>query len=109
MIRNHVSWSEELCQRLSAESDFEITTQPILSLFTFRYKPENLSGEDISEKLDAVNLALVNTINDDGRIYLTQTMHDGMLVIRFMCGQFDMTHEDINIAYQVITTIARDL
>ena len=102
MIRNHVNWSEELCTRLGNESDFEITTQPILSLFTFRHAPKNAPTD-----LDAVNLALVNAINDDGRIYLTQTMHDGILTIRFVCGQFDMTHEDIDTAFDVITSIAR--
>ena len=103
MIRNHVKWSTELCTRLDNESDFEITTQPILSLFTFRYIPKNAAID-----LDAVNLGLVNAINDDGRIYLTQTMHDGKLVIRFVCGQFDMTHDDIEIAFDVITSIARE-
>lgn len=102
MIRNHVAWSEELCERLNAEPDFQITTQPILSLFTFRFNPD----QDASD-LDKLNLDLVNAINDDGRIYLTQTMHDGILVIRFMCGQFDMEHNDINIAFEVITSMAR--
>lgn len=102
MIRNHVDWSKELCERLNAEDDFEITTQPILSLFTFRFKPKQGNLD-----LDKLNLDLVNTINDDGRIYLTQTNHDGILVIRFMCGQFDMQHDDINIAFDVITSLAR--
>ena len=102
MIRNHIKWSEELCNRLSDETDFQITTQPILSLFTFRYRPEQSQRD-----LDKLNLDLVNDINNDGRIYLTQTVHDGMLVIRFMCGQFDMTHNDIDIAFDVITTLAR--
>ena len=103
MIRNHVSWSAELCARLDDEPDFEITTKPILSLFTFRYIPKNAAID-----LDAVNLILVNAINNDGRIYLTQTMHDGQLVIRFVCGQFDMTHDDIEIAFDVITSVARE-
>jgi len=102
MIRNHVNWSAELCARLDDEPDFEITTQPILSLFTFRYISKKTAID-----LDAVNLRLVNAINDDGRIYLTQTMHDEQLVIRFVCGQFDMTHDDIEIAFDVITSIAR--
>ncbi len=104
MIRNHVNWSEELCERLAAEDDFEITTQPILSLFTFRFKPQNNTQD-----LDTLNRALVDAINDDGRIYLTQTLHDGMLVIRFVCGQFDMCHDDINVAFDVITEVARKL
>jgi len=104
MIRNHVTWSVELCERLKSEDDFEIVTQPILSLFTFRYKP-SIEGVNI----DDVNKQLVDAINDDGRIYLTQSVHDGLQVIRFMTGQFDMTHEDINIAYDVITEVARGL
>lgn len=104
MIRNHVSWSEELCARLDAEDDFEITTQPVLSLFTFRYKPNNNASD-----LNSLNLEMINAINDDGRIYLTQTMHNDQLVIRFVCGQFDMTHDDIDIAYDTITSIARAL
>lgn len=104
MIRNHVKWSEELCARLDAADDFEIVTQPILSLFTFRYKPA-----DSKIELDELNRQLVDAINDDGRIYLTQSVHDGVFVIRFMTGQFDMTHEDINIAFDVIVEIAESL
>jgi len=104
MIRNHVKWSEELCVRLEKEPDFEIVTQPILSLFTFRYTPIN---PDVD--LDEVNRRLVDAINDDGRIYLTQSLHDGVIVIRFMTGQFDMAHEDIKIAFDVIVEIARRL
>lgn len=104
MIRNHVLWSEELCVRLANESDFEIVTQPILSLFTFRYTPAT-EGVD----LDEVNRNLVDAINDDGRIYLTQSIHEGVIVIRFMTGQFDMTHNDIKIAYDVIIDVARGL
>jgi len=104
MIRNHINWSVELCERLEQEDDFEIVTQPILSLFTFRYKP---AGDGLN--VDEINKQLVDAINDDGRIYLTQSHHDGIQVIRFMTGQFDMTHADIEIAYDVITEVARGL
>ncbi|MDE1995876.1 MAG: aspartate aminotransferase family protein, partial [Rhizobiaceae bacterium] len=33
MIRNHVAWSGNLAKRLVAEPDFEVVTQPFLSLF----------------------------------------------------------------------------
>ncbi len=106
MIRNHVDWSEQLAVQLAGESDFSITTQPILSLFTFRYTPSQVSNAD---ELDELNRQLVTAINDDGRIYLTQSLHDGLVVIRFMCGQFDMQASDIDIAFEVITEIARKL
>ncbi len=102
-LRNHVNWSVELHDRLASEPDFRIVTPPMWSLWTFRYEPEG------DTNLDDLNLRLVNAINDDGRIYLTQTRVDGDLVIRFQAGQFETTEEDVMMAYDVITEIARRL
>ena len=101
MIRNHVRWSEMLAARLAKEVDFKITSAPMLSLFSFRHHPEGAAD------LDRHNLRLVNSINDDGRIYLTQTRLDGNLVIRFQAGSFDMAEADADTAFEVITEIAR--
>ncbi|KSV91127.1 pyridoxal-dependent decarboxylase [Sinorhizobium sp. GL28] len=98
MIRNHVRWSEQIAERLAEHKDFEIVTQPMLSLFSFRHRSQGNS--------DAHNIALVNAINDDGRIYLTQTRVDGHVAIRFQAGQFDMTEEDADTAFEVITEVA---
>lgn len=103
MLRNHVRWSEALCERLRNAPDFEIITEPVLSLFTFRFAPKG------ARDLDALNLALVNAINDDGRIYITQTRTGGQLVIRFQAGQFDCTEDDVMMAYDVITELAAAL
>ena len=103
MLRNHVKWSEELCERFRATPDFEIITDPVLSLFTFRYAPKSTTD------LDALNQRLVDRVNDDGRIYITQTRTKGALVIRFQAGQFDATRDDVMMAYDVITEIAATL
>ncbi len=91
-LRNHVAWSRALADRLRADPVFEIVTEPVLSLFTFR-----LAGRD-----DAAQLAFVNRVNDDGRIYLTQTKVDGRMVVRFQVGQFDATEADVLFAGDVI-------
>ncbi len=102
-IRNHVAWSRELAERLRARPEFEIVTEPMLSLFTFRRRPARLRGD--AAALDAHNLRLLNAINDDGRIYLTQTKVDGALVIRFQAGSFDCAREDVALAHDVIVEI----
>lgn len=99
MIRNHVAWSEKLAKRLEAEPDFEIVTEPVLSLFSFRH----MGVGDLDER----NLDLVRRINDDGRIYLTQSRVDGKVMIRFQAGQFEMTEADADTAFDVITELAR--
>jgi aromatic-L-amino-acid decarboxylase len=83
--------------------DFEIVSETMLSLFSFRHLA--VSGIDADEH----NLRLVNAINDDGRIYLTQTRVDGTVAIRFQVGQFETTAEDVNMAFTVICDCARSL
>jgi aromatic-L-amino-acid decarboxylase len=100
MIRNHVRWSGKLAARLAETPDFRVTTGPMLSLFSFRHEPKTISD------LDAHNLRLINAINDDGRIYLTQTRVDGQLVIRFQAGAFDAAEADVDEAFGVIIDIA---
>lgn len=102
MIRNHVNWAHALCERLRAESDIQIVTEPVLSLFTFRHVPNELSGE----ALNTHNLELLQRINDDGRIYLTQTSHAGAIAIRFQAGQFDTEEMDFDIAFNTIRELA---
>lgn len=103
MIRAHVAWARELAGLIAQEPGFELTTAPILSLFTFRYAPEG-AGD-----LDALNARLVERINDDGRTYLTQTRHDNRFVIRFQVGQTTTTREDVMIAWDAVREIAAGL
>jgi aromatic-L-amino-acid decarboxylase len=103
MIRDHVAWSRALCQRLRETENFEIVTEPAYSLFSFRHVPDGVSD------LDALNLKLVEAINADGRIYLTQTRVDGRVAIRFQVGQFECTEADVMSAYDVIADVASHL
>jgi len=95
MIRIHVVWARQLAERV-AHRGFEVATPPIPSLFSFCLK-----GGD-----DAAILALVQAINDDGRIYLTQTRVAGQLAIRFVAGAFAMTKADADIACRMIVELA---
>lgn len=107
-IRNHVAWAGGLADKMREHGDFEIVTDPILALFTFRYKPAAL-GDASNEDMDALNARLVETINDDGRIYLTQTAHEGRFAIRFQVGQTNTTREDVDMAWDVIRELAGEL
>ena len=92
-IRNHVAWAVEACEALRALPGITITTEPRLSLFTFALETE------------AATEALLNRINDDGRIYLTQTRHKGRYMIRVQVGQFDCTREDVMMIPQVVAAL----
>jgi aromatic-L-amino-acid decarboxylase len=100
MIRNHIAWAARVEKALAEDSRFEIVTKPFLSLFTFRPKPAKGDPDD------AFVQAFLDAINNDGRLYLTQTRVSGRLVIRFQAGQFDMTEADADTAVEVLKEFA---
>ena len=92
-IRNHVAWATALAADLSKIPGLRIVTEPSLSLFSFALAD------------DAATESLLNRINDDGRVYLTQTRVKGALVIRVQVGQFDCTQDDV----MMVSKVVRDL
>jgi aromatic-L-amino-acid/L-tryptophan decarboxylase len=95
-IRNHVAWAEMAAERIAAVPGLEVGTGPVLSLFTFAHR----DGDEATR-------ALLTRLNDDGRVYLTQTVHEGRFLIRLVTGQFDQTREDVEAACAVIEEYAR--
>jgi aromatic-L-amino-acid decarboxylase len=102
-IRDHIAWAGELAETIAAAPDFEIVTPPILSLFTFRYAPP-ATGE---EERDRLNATLIEALNDDGRIYVTQTTHEGRFVIRFQVGATTTERADVLGAWEVVRELAK--
>lgn len=92
IIRDHIRWSTGLCERLRNTPGVEIVTEPSLSLFSFRR----------AGATDDETQAAINKINDEGRIYLTQTRVRDRIAIRFQAGSFTLTEPDIDMAYDVI-------
>ena len=105
MLRDHIAWAAELAETIRGEPDFELTTPPTLALLTFRYRPRGID-DDV---LDRLNERLLNALNDDGRVYLTQTRVRGRYVIRCAIGQLYTTRAHVQRAWQVITATAREL
>lgn len=93
-IRNHVIWAQASAKALATLPGVSIITPPALSLFTFALD----SGDAATERLLA-------RINDDGRIYLTQTRAMGRYVIRVQVGQFDCTAEDVAMIARVVAEL----
>lgn len=98
-IRNHIRWTQEAADSIGALPGFEIVTSPNFSLFTFRYAPPRGNADEATREL-------IERINRDGRIYLTQTIHEGKFVIRFTVGQFETTQEDVEMAVAVLKELA---
>jgi aromatic-L-amino-acid decarboxylase len=98
-IRDHVAWVAELEALIAATPGFEIVTPARLALFTFRHTP---AGQDP----DRATADLLARINDDGRIYLTQTSHRGRFVIRMTAGTWATTRDDVLSVHEVLRDLA---
>ncbi len=96
VIRNHVKWTEKLYLKIKDLENIEITTPPILSLFTFRFVKSGISDND------ELNERILREINDEGKIYLTPTKVNNNYVIRFTAGTFEMDEKDLHVAYDCI-------
>ncbi len=106
MLRDHIAWTAELADRIRAEPDFELTSEPSLALLSFRYRPVGLA---VDAALDQLNERLLHALNDGGRVYLTQNRVRGRYVIRFTIGQLHTTRAHVLRAWQLITETARGL
>jgi aromatic-L-amino-acid decarboxylase len=106
IVRRHIELAAELESWIAAEPDFEIVAPRSLALINFRFRPEAMpeGGE-----LDRLNGTLLQRINDDGRIYLTQNKVRGRAAIRFSIGQTNTERRHVAEGWDVVTEIARDL
>jgi len=93
-LRNHVAWVGELAERVAGIEGLELVTEPQLALFTFAHRDG-----------DAATEALIQAVNADGRVYLTQTRHEGRFVIRMTAGSFDCTRDDV----MMVETVLREV
>jgi aromatic-L-amino-acid/L-tryptophan decarboxylase len=102
-LREQISWAEDLEATIAAESEAVLLVPRSLTLLTFRWTPEGMTDE---AELDAFNEKLVHAVNDDGRLYLTQTHCMGHYAIRFVLGQTNTTQEDVVSAWADLKEIA---
>ncbi len=105
IVRRHIALAREAADWIEAEPDFELMTPARLALFCFRYRPPGVAVG----ALDRLNRRLLERLNDDGRVYLTQTILGGDYVIRVSIGQTTTDRDHLCRAWEVIRETARSL
>ncbi|MEE2525961.1 aminotransferase class V-fold PLP-dependent enzyme [Hyphobacterium sp. HN65] len=105
MVRAHIDMAKWLETEISATPDFEIMAPRRFGLNVFRYNPGGLDDA----ALDALNTRLVQAMNDSGRLYLTKTLLDGRVVIRFVIGQTYTQQHHVESGWAAIREIAAEL
>ena len=106
MIRNHIDLAQGLLQDTQNSGEYEILVPVPLNVICFRYKPEGITDQG---ELDSLNERLMERINSTGRLYLTHTRLNGILSLRLVIGQTQVTKEDVEKAWKTVRSEASGL
>src|SRR5690606_1255189 len=99
-IRRHVEWAQRFARWVEASDQFELAAPAPLNLVCFRHR---------HPARDAFNRALLNRLNESGRLFLTHTELDGRFTLRFCVGQTHTEARHVEAAWAAIEETARTL
>jgi aromatic-L-amino-acid decarboxylase len=104
-LRRHIALAQEFAAWVAAEPEWEISAPHPLSVVCYRIVPP---GRD-DDTVDALNAAIADDVNADGRIFISSTKLRGRTVLRLAIGNERTTREDVVLAWQIICDAARRL
>lgn len=99
LIRSHLQMAREFSDWVAGNPRYELIASPQLSTVCFRAHPEWVSDDRM---LDDLNTRLMHQANGTGRVFLTHTIMDGKLSLRFVVSQLQTTTPDIVAAQHVL-------
>ena len=105
-IREHIGFGKWLEEKVTSSKNFELLAPVPLNLVCFRYKPTGIQDE---KKLNEINAALLQKLNDTGKILLTQTKLNDTYTLRFVPGNEKMTLEDVKRGWELVESTAIEL
>lgn len=103
-LRQQIEWTARVADLVRSDADFEVTTPPVLALFSFRYRPRGVAE---GAELDALNVRLLGALNDSGKAYFTKTLVRGRTVIRFCLGSPQTEWRHVEDTWKLIQNTAR--
>ena len=104
-LRGHIALAQEFAGWVAAEPQWEIAAPHPLSVVCYRFVPP---GHD-EAATDALNAAIMEDVNADGRIFISSTKLHGRTVLRLAIGNERTTREDVVLAWQIIRAAAARL
>jgi aromatic-L-amino-acid decarboxylase len=95
MIREQISWAEELGRQVQADPHFELAAPQMFSLVCLRYKGT-----------DDQNRAILDRVNQTGEIFLSHASLNGRYTVRVAIGNMGTTRAHVQRAWELIRSFA---
>jgi glutamate/tyrosine decarboxylase-like PLP-dependent enzyme len=103
LISRDIALARALQARIRARSDFELIAAGPLSITCFRYSPPG------ARDLEALNRRLLDLVQRDGRVFLTSTQLDGLLVLRACIVNFRTSEADLDVLLDVLAEAGQQI
>ena len=97
-ILQHINMAQQFAEWIRASAEFELVALAPLNLVCFAHK----KGDDFNKKL-------LETINNQGKIYFTHTVINGRYVLRMCIGQTNTEAKHVLQAWKIIQETAKEL
>ena len=97
-IQQHINMAQQFAEWIRTSEEFELIAPAPLNLVCFAHK----KGNDFNKKL-------LETINNQGKMYFTHTVINGQYVLRMCIGQTHTEPEHVQQAWQIIQETAKKL
>ncbi|HTR34604.1 MAG TPA: aminotransferase class V-fold PLP-dependent enzyme [Bryobacteraceae bacterium] len=105
LVARHRRLAQILKAQISAEPDLQLAAPVILSIVCFRYRPRDWSGTQ--EQLDAINQHIMETLQSEGRVFVTNTVLNGRFVLRACILHYETTEEDLAVLVDAVLDAGR--
>lgn len=104
-LRHHIALNAQFAKWVGQSEDFELLLPPFLNFTCFRYRPDGRTDE----ALNALNQALVDKVNQRGKLFLTHTKVEDRYVLRMVIGQTYVEERHVEAAWGELRTVAAEL
>ncbi|HET9431412.1 MAG TPA: aminotransferase class V-fold PLP-dependent enzyme [Chitinophagaceae bacterium] len=108
MIRKDIDLAKSLASLVSGTPELELKTQN-LSITTFRYSPEVPEGKNSFEYLNRLNENLLNHLQANGEIFLSNAIIEGNYCLRVCIVNFRTQYADLEDLVRIVLREGRKL
>jgi len=105
-LRTQIAMAQRLARRVQSTPGFQILAPVPLNVICFRYAPSGLTDP---AALDALNVRLLESLNQTGLLYLSHTRLAGRFTLRLVVGQTYVQQHHVDEAWERIVATAQGL
>ena len=109
-IRDHIALAQGLALEVEGAPDWELVAPVRFSTVCLRHVPVSLAGRSrdasVAERLDAVNVAIMDAVNATGEAYVSSTRLGGVFTIRVAIGNLRTERRHVDRVWELLREAA---